>query len=312
MSRILVSGLINLETNIKIRDFPINYYPIDYSFFGVKSSVGGVGYNIAKSLSTLGDNVSLVSMLGNDFESQYVKSELAKLNVNTENISSNLKETPTSAVLFDSSGKRQIYCDLKDIQEKMYDCKNLNFDSYDIFAICNINFNRQLLKAAKENGKIIVTDVHCLSNIYDEYNSDFMRYADILFLSDELVPVNHEEFLLQLANEYDCKIIVLSQGSKGVLMYVQNDGCIYDIEAVKNDNVVNTVGAGDSLYSSFIHFYAKGFSPLECIKYAQAYASNKISFNGASQGFISETELFKIAKPENIIHSVIDIKNKLD
>lgn len=29
----------------------------------------------------------------------------------------NLKETPVSAILYDAQGKRQIYCDLKDIQE---------------------------------------------------------------------------------------------------------------------------------------------------------------------------------------------------
>ena len=32
MSKILVSGLLNLETTAKIRGFPINYYPIDFDF----------------------------------------------------------------------------------------------------------------------------------------------------------------------------------------------------------------------------------------------------------------------------------------
>lgn len=47
---ILISGLVNVETSVKVRRFPIDYYPIDYPFFGVESHVAGVAYNIAKAL----------------------------------------------------------------------------------------------------------------------------------------------------------------------------------------------------------------------------------------------------------------------
>ena len=53
MTKSIVSGLVNIETSCKVRKFPIDYYPIDYSFFGVKSAVGGVGMNISKALKTL-------------------------------------------------------------------------------------------------------------------------------------------------------------------------------------------------------------------------------------------------------------------
>ena len=45
MGKILVSGLLNLETTAKIRGFPINYYPIDFDFFGVNSTLSGVAYH---------------------------------------------------------------------------------------------------------------------------------------------------------------------------------------------------------------------------------------------------------------------------
>ena len=37
---ILVSGLLNIETTVSVRGFPIEYYPIDYPFFGVASRTG--------------------------------------------------------------------------------------------------------------------------------------------------------------------------------------------------------------------------------------------------------------------------------
>ena len=107
MKKILVSGLINTETTVKIKQFPIEYFPIDYSFFGVNTRVSGVAYNLAKALKTLGDDV----------------------------------------------------------------------------IACNTNFNRELLRKAKSDNKIIVTDVHVLADINDDYNREFMQFANILFLS---------------------------------------------------------------------------------------------------------------------------------
>ena len=54
MNNILVCGLINIETTLKVDNFPIEYSPVEYNFFGVNSSISGVGYNIVKALKTLG------------------------------------------------------------------------------------------------------------------------------------------------------------------------------------------------------------------------------------------------------------------
>ena len=37
--KILVSGLLNIETTVAVKGFPIEYYPIDYPFFGINSNV---------------------------------------------------------------------------------------------------------------------------------------------------------------------------------------------------------------------------------------------------------------------------------
>ena len=77
-------------------------------------------------------------------------------------------------------------------------------------------------------------------------------------------------------------------GGKGALMYVKSDDKFYELPAYKAPKIINTVGAGDSLFSAFIHFYAKGLNPVECLKRAQAFAAYKIGFDGASEGFADE------------------------
>ena len=166
MANILISGLVNTETTVRVRQFPIEYYPIDYPFFGVNTAVSGVGYNISKALRTLGDDVKLFAMTGDDFAAGYIRRELQALGVETGNVLPVLAQTPSSVVLYDESGRRQIYCDLKDIQESSYPFGEETVEGADIVVACNTNFNRPLLTMAKAMGRIIATDVHVLRDIH--------------------------------------------------------------------------------------------------------------------------------------------------
>ena len=88
MSKILVSGLVNVETNCRVGAFPIAYQPIDYNFFGVSSAVAEVGFNVAKALFTLGDEVTVATLTGEDVLADLVKNEL-------KNISNGLSDVGT-------------------------------------------------------------------------------------------------------------------------------------------------------------------------------------------------------------------------
>lgn len=291
MSRILVSGLVNLETTCSVRGFPIEYAPIDYNFFGVNTAVSGVGYNISKALLTLDNSVDITTILGKDLSGDIAVSVLNSLGVNLSHVVRSLKATPASVVLYDGDGRRRIYCDLKDIQESAYNFDNIDLSEYDMVVACNTNFNRPLLHKAKDVGITIVTDVHVLGDIEDEYNREFMECADILFLSDECIPCDPSEFLRQIEQRYGNKIIVLGQGSHGALMYVRSEDKFYDLTAVHVGEIVNTVGAGDALFSSFVSFYSGGMTPIESLKRAELFASAKICANGAAEGFVSEQSL---------------------
>lgn len=285
---ILVSGLLNTETSAAVRGFPIPYYPIDYPFFGINTAVSGVAFNIAKALRTLGDQVRLTSMTGEDFAAAYIRDALQTIGIGTEYVLTGLRQTPASVVLYDPEGRRQIYSDLKDIQQTPYEFPPEVLEGVDLVAACNINFNRPLLHRARAAGKVIATDVHVLRDIRDEYNREFMEHADILFLSDEGVGEDYEDFLRQIAGNYGCRIIVMGRGAKGAAMYLRETGQIIGMDAVCAGRVVNTVGAGDALFSGFLHFYAKGCPAADALYRAQVFAAHKITVSGASNGFVSE------------------------
>ena len=301
MSEILVCGLVNVETTVKVDRFPVEYSPIDYNFFGINSHPAGVGLNLTLALKTLSDEVSLLSMVGEDSAGAVVKDTLTKHNISLEYLTP-CEYTAQSVVLFDNDGRRRIFCDLKDFQDKSYDealflsaARNC-----DTLCLCNINFSRNLLKIAKTMGKTIACDVHTLSDIYDDYNRDFLQCADILFLSNENIKGREEQFLQQLKDEYNPQVIVIGMGSSGAMMYVRESDSIHLVNAVKTRAVINTVGAGDALFSAFVHFYTKGENAVKALKLATVFASYKIGESGAAKGFLTESELLSLAEKLDI------------
>lgn len=295
MSKITVCGLVNMETTAQIDAFPLEYRPIDYKFFGVNSAPAGVGLNVSLALKALGDEVTLCTLCGDDAASTVIRSHLDNNGISTGYMLSALESTAQSVVLYDKDGRRYIICDLTDNQEKSYDrdlFRKAVKDS-DVVCLCNINFAADLVSVAKDEGVPIATDVHCLSNIYDEYNSRFMKAADILFLSNENIKGKEEEFVREISAEYTSIIIVVGMGDKGALLYERDKDLFTLVPAVFTRPVINTVGAGDSLYSAFIHFYAKTGDALYSLKSAVTFASYKIGEKGASKGFLSEEELLK-------------------
>lgn len=128
----------------------------------------------------------------------------------------------------------------------------------------------------------------------DAYNREFLEYADIVFLSDENLPCPREDFLTSLKNAYGMKIIVLGCGADGAILYEREKDKIVHFSAAKPERIVNTAGAGDALFSCFIHFYAGGLSAESSLQYAHRFAAIKIGTDGAAKGFVDETALKNI------------------
>lgn len=301
MSKVLVSGLINLETTLQIDAFPLNYFPVTYPFQGIHTTVAGVGYNISKALTILGNEVAFLSLIGKDALAEMVWSALEKNNISSRNILPELQETPQSVILFDRSGNRQIHVDLKDIQEQVYPeaVFEREMDAAECLVLCNINFSRPFLEKARQAGKLIATDVHTIHDLEDSYNQDFMQNAQILFMSDEHLPTAPEEWAQRVMNRYGPDILVIGLGSEGALLTVRQDHFMERVSAVNVRPIVNTIGAGDALFSSFLHCYLESGDPYEAIRKAALFAAYKIGERSASEGYLDAQQLKDLFKNQN-------------
>ena len=290
---ILISGLINIETSLRITDFPLEYFPVTYPFFGISSTVAGVGYNIAKALTILGDRIRFLSIIGQDDSAQLVKLKLVEENIPWKYVLAKSEQTAQSVIIYDSSGRRQIHTDLKNIQDLSYPQELFDqaLPDSEICVLCNINYSRLLLKRAKNAGKLVATDVHAISDLADEYNQDFMQAADILFLSDEKLSISPIQFIREIWDHCPAEIVVVGLGANGTLLGLRKDHAIEPIPAVQIRPIRNSIGAGDALFSSFLHSFNLGMAPYDALRKAVVFASYKIGVASASDGFLSAQEL---------------------
>jgi ribokinase len=293
MASILVSGLINIETTLRTDGFPVDYRPVRYPFFGVHSTVSGVGYNIARALTTLGSLVSFLSLIGRDPAGQLVRTALRQDGIPGDLVLDAMPETAQSVILYDADGRRMINTDLKDIQDRPYPGALFEraLAECSLAVLCNINFSRPFLRRAKEAGKPVATDVHAIADADDAYNRDFMAAADILFMSDDLLPLPPEAWVRRLQGRFGAEIIVVGLGAQGALLAVRSDGFLERIPAAHIRPVVSTIGAGDALFSAFIHAYHRTSDPYDAIRRAVVFAAYKIGAAGAAEGFLTEPEL---------------------
>jgi ribokinase len=278
---------------------------VRYPFFGVNSTVSGVGFNVARAMATLGDPVSLLSMVGQDLAGQVIQATMKAARMPASFVLSQLEQTPQSVILYDAEGRRQIHVDLKNIQEQSYPVEVFNQAIHDcsLAVLCNINFSRPFLKIARQNGIWVASDVHALESLSEPYNQDFLEAADILFMSDERLPCSPEEWVRQVQDRFKAEIIVIGLGAQGALLAVRSDHFIERQPSVVVRPVVNTIGAGDALFSCFLHFYLKNRDPFEAIRNAVYFAAYKIGTKGAAEGFLSEGELESLIREKSALHS---------
>ncbi len=296
MNNVVVVGPAELQETVKVNSKRVSVQENDFTFWGIDTYVGGHGLNITKVLQKLGRTVCFVSLIGQDVIGNVVFNELIKSEISTDLVELGLKDSSHTVIAYDN-GFRKFFIDLKDVQQTdlSVNCVNVISES-DIVIASNINYARPIIEMAKKMKKTIAVDIHDQDNIEDEYNKFFMENADILFMSNEKIIGKEKEFLKQLINIYDAKIIVIGMGDEGALMYDEMKEVIVQYMP-QNVTEVNCVfGTGDAFFASFIHFYCKNCSAELALSLAMTFAENKIRYKGPGTGLLTEEELISLNK----------------
>ncbi len=294
MSKFMVAGFVQMETIIKVEALPVPYKQFESIPDLVNSGIGGAGVNEAMALKWLGNEVDFMSMVARNMSRRQIEAYLKTFDVNlkTDYVLPMLDGMPTSVILY-CKGKKQTFEDVKDIRhvEYDYDLLESRIQDKDMILMSNCNFCRPIIGLAKKYQKPLAVNVRSMRAEKIANKEDFLAAADILYISDDDLESDHYDCIKECREKYDPEIVIMGIGDKGVILYTKEDNSVIEYRPVKTNEIVNTIGAGNALFSSFMHYYVKTKNAKEAIKNALLFASYKIGFVGTSNGFMTEEQI---------------------
>ena len=297
MATFAIVGNINVETTVRIPAFPLSYAPTIYARFGINSSVSAVGYNLAKALTTLGSTVAIASIVGQDFQADFIRNQLADDQISSEYIVAAASQSAQSIILYDPVGNRCVLTDLKDVTDVFYPVEQFvpALRKSDLVVLTNIAYSKPFIPLAHSLHKPIATDLHTLTNLHDTYNLPFLQHATILFMSGELLSIPPDEWVAAVLTTYPAQIVVIGLGARGAYLAVRDCATAVYIPAITTRPAVQTGGAGDALFAAFLHSYLLTKDPVLALRIAVVFASYKVGEIGSSMGFLDAAQLETLA-----------------
>ncbi|MCR5627300.1 MAG: carbohydrate kinase family protein [Lachnospiraceae bacterium] len=293
MSKFVVAGITQIETIVKVDKIPVEYANITTCPDTIFTSAGGDAFNESLAFSWLGDKVDFLSVVGRNQDMSVFNPVDRQITLNTDYILPIIEATPTQVVLYDKTRKQQIFEDIKDLRTAEYRMAMVPpmIASSDMVVLSNANFCRPFIDIAKEYEKKIAVNIHAFNREKEVYNKDFLENASILYFSDDTLDEDPFDFVKDMADKYSTDIIILGQGSKGLILYDKHKNINVHYDTVKTNEVVNTTGAGNALFACFLHCYQESGDSTTSIKNAMLFASYKIGYMGTSNGFMTVDQL---------------------
>ncbi len=293
MSKFLVAGVTQIETIVRVDKIPVVYSPITSANDSIFTAMGGDAYNESLALKWLGDDVTFMSIVGRNQDLSLINPHDRKITLSTQYIIPQMEATPTEVVLYDKDRKQQIFEDIKDLRENVYDMSMVApiAEACDMMVLANANFCRPFAKEAAARKKPIAVNIRNYNREKEKYNTDFLEPAKVLYFSDDHLGEDPYEFIDRMAGTYGTDIIILGQGQEGLILYDKAQNLRVHYKTVKTNEVVNTIGAGNALFACFLHYYMENGDSVNAIKNALLFASYKIGYMGTSNGFMTTDQL---------------------
>jgi len=260
---------------------------------------GGAPANFAYHTSCLGAESYVISAVGKDKDGMEILHKLKSMGLKYDYIAlDNVHPTGTVTVKLDNNGIPDftIHTDvawdyipwndsLPDLAKRSDAiCFGSLAQRMEISRKTILNF---ILHSKKECLKIF--DVNLRQSFYNkEIIEESLKISDVFKLNDDELPViskifdlngSEHEILSKILNKFNLKLIALTKGSKGSVLYTKDMISTLNSPEVK---VVDTVGAGDAFTAVLVMGLLKGLPLKEIHNYASEIAAFVCTKKGAT------------------------------
>ena len=269
-------------------------------------TLGSSSAIFASNLSTLGSKVTFVGNLGHDNFGDHIIASLKSRGVDTENINRSVKQNTGATIVLNFDEDRAMvtypgamkYLSIQDVSDEVLKhSRHLHLSS--IFLQTGIIQDVvQLYRKAKEVG--LTTSLDPQWDPAEKWN---LNLKELLPYVDIFMPNLTE--LTSLTNAVDLKSaidklksfankIVVKNGSNGAYLWENNE--LIHQTSFLNKEVVDSIGAGDSFDSGFIHQFLNGKSNKECLEFGALTGAINTTRSGGTNAFENLSLVKMIAK----------------
>lgn len=298
--KIVVVGIANLQTALPVDGFPVPFEPRRSVTNQIRHTVGGVGFNQARTLSALGHMVALASPLGEDYPAAMFDAEAYRYTISTHLCQRVLPRTPRSVVLYDEAGHRQANVDLGGALDYVFQPEQLAPDLFraKLVILGNVPMVLPLVAPLRARGKALAVDIQDVRGADNPYDEPFLQ-ADYLNMSNDRVRGREREVLLAFREKSPARALMMTLGADGALILTRDLAEPVHVRAeAPAPNPTNTAGAGDLAFAVFLHRLLKiKDDPIEAARVA-VEASNAYVASDAPHGAVEPEELLKILDVE--------------
>ena len=283
MSRILSTGIATLDIINQVDHYPAE----DEELRAVAQSIrsGGNAANTACVLAQFGFEVHLLATLGQDTAGEQVRRELQANAVVTEQlVTISQGRTPTSYItLNQASGSRTIvhYRDLPELEENDFPFGELEHYDWFHFEGRNIETLEKILRRLDRQRIDQPVSIEIekprpgIERLY--------RHADILLFSRAFAKTHDytcaDTLFDDLRDRGVSSTLVCSWAEQGAFA-CDRDGRRYHSPALVPNQVVDTLGAGDTFHAGLIRAMLEGHSLETALHSACELAGRKVAQNG--------------------------------
>ena len=289
------------------------YGEVLWDVFPTHKKTGGAPLNVALRLHVLGNEVHMISKVGNDENGTKLLDYLESKGLNSDHIQIDEQhKTGTVKVILDNKGSATY-----DIEyPRSWDKIQLTDKTLDVVSRCDAFYYGSLVARDEESkstlfslldkAKFKVCDLNLRPPNYTiDVLLELMKKADFIKLNDdELFEISKdlgskynslEQNVQFISDLTDTKYICITKGNHGALLLFENELYYNSGYQIK---VIDTVGAGDSFFGSLLSKLLSGTDPQEAVDFACAIGALVAGSEGANPN-ISNTDIDRFMNPYN-------------
>lgn len=301
---VLVAGELNVD--IVLND--LNSFPVmgkEVLAQQMTITLGSSSAIFASNLSVFGTKVAFAGKLARDSFGDLIMESLKRKSVNTDHITFTEKKSTGATIALSFHEDRAMITypgamslfRIEDIPQTLFS-RARHFHMSSVFLSTGLRENiQELFRAAKTAG--MTTSLDPQWDPDERWDIDFKALlADVdVFIpnENELRAITGIDDLAEAAEHirHRSNIIIVKCGRDGAHLWKGDDN-LYQ-PAFLNDNVVDTIGAGDSFDAGFIHKFVDGESLDRCLEFAAIAGAVSTTSAGGTTAFESIEQMKRIA-----------------